>query len=366
MSNQVERINTEVFTIPNDRDFACPQMDLFQTFICNTNEQREKLSNAVPMWDCLPRYSISRTYAQKMHKAGTFPSLLNINCRYFGQDLSIEIQPARIRNELDVVVEYYPGATEEIIEEVLRKLSTIQNHGFFDKNTNGNRSGVSFTIYQVREELKRLGYTRSHREIVLSLKILSRTLIEIKADNKKNKAYNASAYFKHLSCVSRSDIEEDPRARWHIEFHPLITHAIDALEYRQFNYELMMSHSSQLARWIHKYLIIKFTFAQIGKEFKVNFSTIKRDSALLESYGRRRKSIEAVKCSLEELVAKEILMGFSEAKTFDTTGKIVDVVYTLSPSIKFSVETKAANKQVKMIEIKSKEPPTKRQNAMKV
>lgn len=36
--------------------------------------------------------------------------------------------------------------------------------------------------------------------------------------------------------------------------HPLVTQSIDSLSYRQYNYHLMMSHSTQLARWLHKIL----------------------------------------------------------------------------------------------------------------
>jgi hypothetical protein len=54
---------------------------------------------------------------------------------------------------------------------------------------------VSFTIYQLREELKKRGHTRSHKEIVLSLQILARSIIEIKTENKKTRLLASALIF---------------------------------------------------------------------------------------------------------------------------------------------------------------------------
>ena len=40
--------------------FQSPQIDIFQTFLCNTNSERDHLSNTIELWDSLPKYSISR------------------------------------------------------------------------------------------------------------------------------------------------------------------------------------------------------------------------------------------------------------------------------------------------------------------
>ena len=223
-------------------------------------------------------------------------------------------------------------------------LATLQNQGFFDEKR--PRSGVSFTIYQLREELKKRGHTRSHKEIVLSLQILARSIIEIKTENKKNKAFGVSSYFRQLSAVSRSDLIEDTDAKWYVEFHPLITQAINAIDYRQYNYAQMMSHSTQLARWLHKYLVIKFTCAKYAESFEVRFSTIKRDSGLLEAYGRNRAAIEALKNSFNELKKNGLLESVKDNRIIDSKGRGNDVVYTIFPTIKFATEVKASNKRL--------------------
>ena len=45
---------------PAPPEFENQQLNLFQKFLCNTNGEREHLSNAIDLWDNVPRYSVSR------------------------------------------------------------------------------------------------------------------------------------------------------------------------------------------------------------------------------------------------------------------------------------------------------------------
>jgi hypothetical protein len=333
------------FAPPSREAFECKQIDLFQFFVCNNDEQKESLSNAFPLWDCLPRYALSRRAAEKLRKDGELPSVLKLNCQYLGQNYEIVIQPARLLDAQGNVTEYYPSSSEELIEDALRKISTIQHNGFFEQ-TSEPRSGVSFTIYQLRKELENQGHTRSYQQIVLGLQILANSIIRIKTENKKQRGFVDSPYFRQLACVSRIDLIEDPDARWYVEFHPLITQAISAIDYRQFNYALMMSHSTHLARWLHKYLVIKFTYAQVGKTFEIRFSTIRRDSSLLENYARQRDAVKSMSDALDELKIHGLLISINEKKIVGPRKQIEDVIYTLTPTAKFSAEVKAANKRL--------------------
>jgi hypothetical protein len=51
---------------PSEPEFDNPQLSLFQNFLCNTDEERERFSNAIDLWDSVPRYSVNR---QAMTKA---------------------------------------------------------------------------------------------------------------------------------------------------------------------------------------------------------------------------------------------------------------------------------------------------------
>ncbi len=329
---------------PKEVDFQAKQLDLFRSFLCNSEDERDRLSNTFDLWDSVPRYSVSRQAMDKMRKAGGFLQLMNIPFHYRGREFKAIIQPAWIQDKDNNVKGYYPSANEELVEDALRKIAAEQNHGYFDKSN--YRSGVVFTLYMLRQELKKRGHTRSYQQIVLSLNILARSTIEIRAeDGKGGEGFTVSPYFPGILAVSKNKLADDPQAKWIVQFHPLVTQAIDALTYRQFNYAQMMSHSTQLARWVHKQLSLKFTFASLTTPFEMRYSTIKRDSALLESYSRTTAAIDALDTAFAALVAGGVLMDFRKNLVTSLRGKIEDVVYILAPSRDFAAQMKAANKR---------------------
>jgi len=342
MTTAAKKKNNAV-TLPSPEALRNPQMDLFQNFLCNTDVERDQLSNTIDLWDSIPRYAMSR---QAMNKARTdkgFLDLLELKFNYRGASFKAVIQPARIRDEDGTTQDYYPSATEELIEDALRKIATDQNHGYFDKPN--YHSGVVFSLYMLRDELKKRGHARSYQEIIKSLRILSGSLIEIRSDDGQDmEAFTRTNYLPALAAVSRRKIKDDPKARWVAQFHPLVTQSIDAVTYRQFNYHRMMSHTTQLARWLHKQLCLKFTFASMSSNFEMRYSTIKRDSALI-NYTRERDGIDALDKALTELRDQSVLLAFKKQDITGLRGKIEDVVYILTPSIEFVKEMKAANKR---------------------
>ena len=330
---------------PSEADFQGKQLDIFRSFLCNGEEERDRLSNTFDLWDSVPRYAMSRQQMTKIRKEKGFLSLQQVAFQYRGRPLEARIQAARIFDETtSTETDYYPSANEELIEDALRKIAAEQQNVFFDKAN--YRCGVVFTLYMLREELKKRGHTRSYQEIVLSLKILALSSIAILTkDGGNGEGFTISSYFSGLSAVSKNRLAEDPQAKWIVQFHPLVTKAIDALTYRQFNYAQMMSHRTQLARWIHKQLSLKFTFASLMTSFEMRYSTIKRDSALLGGYKQERQAVVALDAAWEELKASDVLMKVAKSEIRGSRGKLEDVVYTLTASLKFVAEMKAANKR---------------------
>ena len=90
----------------------------------------------------------------------------------------------------------------------------------------------------------------------------------------------------------------------------------------------------------------------------MRYSTIKRDSALLDGYKRTTSAVEALDDAFTELKASKILMGFSKNLITGLRGKIGDAVYTLTPSFDFVAQVKAANKRVSVNKEKSNTPNT--------
>jgi hypothetical protein len=145
--------------------------------------------------------------------------------------------------------------------------------------------------------------------------------------------------------VTKKDLDADPNAKWLVRFHPLVTNSIEKLSYRQFNYERLMKHSRQLTRWIHKLLIQKYVFASKTKTFEIRYSTIKRDSAMLNNYARERKAQEDCDFCIEELKTDGVLAMYDRRTETGARGKITDIVYKLYPSDDFIAEVKAASKR---------------------
>ena len=328
---------------PQQPEFENYQLSLFQQFLCNTQAQRDHLSNAIDLWDNVPRYSVTRQAMAKARINGRFLEKHHADFQYKGRTLRRTLTAARVEDRDGIDRDYYAGANEELIEDALRKLATEQQSGYFDKPN--YRSGVVFTLYSLRQELKKRGHSRSYQQIVLALNILSGSNIEI-TDPEDDQFRSKANYITHLAVVSRGRLREDPKAKWLVQFHPLVTGSIDKVTYRQFNYHLMMSHSTQLARWLHKQLALKYTFASLTSPFETRYSTIKRDSGLLEQYGRPRDAIDALEEAITELQQHNVLIAFTRQDITGTRGKLHDVAFTLTPSFDFVRDTKAGSKRL--------------------
>lgn len=327
---------------PEPGPYNNPQIEQFQKFVCNTPPERERLSNTIDIWDSTPRYSISQQEMNKRrNEYGNLPLLtVNFSCR--SQDYTAKIHPAKIEED-GKVVEYYPSANEELVEEALRKTAVRQYQGFHDKTA--VKSGVAFSVYELRQELAAHGHARSYRQITQSLAILRRSHVEIFKAGGKGEALIAANYLTGMMAVSREKLEADPHARWVAQFHPLVARSIDQLAYRQFNYATLMALPTQLARWLHKQLSIKFTFASLfGNPFEMHYSTIKRDSNLLNCE-REKDNRREVDKAFAELVKSQVLREVQKRAVIEGKSKVVDVVYYLYPSAEFVKEMKAANKR---------------------
>ena len=320
--------------------FNSPQLSLFQTFLCNTEDERDRLSNTIELWDSIPKYATSQ---QAMNQARTKEGLLprlEKTFIYKKREYKIRISPAIIDVEGGVDRAFYPSGNEEIVEDALRKIAAEQHKGFFDKPE--FKSGVVFSLSLLRRELKKRGHTRSYQEIIRSLNILVGSHIEISLPD--GKGFAKTSYLPSLATVSRSDWMKDPDARWVAHFHPLVTQSIDALSYRQYNYHLVMSHTNQLARWLHKILAHNYINASMMVPYGLSLASVRRDSGLLGSK-RNNDDLRKLESALDELKDHKVLLGYAKEDLREARNKIVDINFDLTPHPDFVREIKAANKR---------------------
>ena len=333
------------------------QMELFRTFTANAEDERDRLSNVIEFWDGVPRYSFTQKEMAKMRDEKGVLRPIDVEFRYGGKEFIAQIHAASVFDEeTKSFVDYYPSANEELVEDALRKIALKQMQSFFEENPNLKpRSGVSFSMYELREELAAHGHSRSYHQILQSLAILSRShLIISQMENGEKTAMMAANYLPALEMPFYMPLEKRPkdttRDLWGAMFHPLVTRGIRAQTYRQYDYAALMELPTQLARWLLKQLHLKFTFAsRFGNPFKICYSTIKRDSNLLNSSEERSNRYD-VEMALMKLVEAKVLRDFDRQTVFDDVNKrkIVEVIYLLHPAAEFVDEVRQANTRQKL------------------
>ena len=326
---------------PKEAAFQGKQLDLFQDFLCNTDQEKDSFSNTVELWDAVPKYHISRRQQNKLRTKEGFLPTADHDFVYKGKSFTIKIRPALLTvDEKDKA--FYPSAREELVEDALRKLACKKGNGYFD----AERSGVAFTSKELQGELKKRGHSLSFYEVMESLEILSSATVEISPFNGKT-LYKSSP----LTCligVSKEDLLNDPKARWYADFSPLVTEGIKKIKYRQYNYGKMMGHKRQLTRYLHKRLAYNYVQAGILKPYTISMTAIIRDSGLLKCK-RPNDNWRKLENSLNELVEEKVLMRFETEKKHGERNALIDVSLTLLPHLDFISEAKRANKRLRLI-----------------
>lgn len=327
---------------PPNKEIKSFQFDLFSEFLSN---DKQKISNTVEIWERIPKYFSLRTLEKLRPKQGQ-PDPYEWEYIDDEHKYTVVIQPALIK-ENGVYKAYFPSASEELIEEALKKILSDQQYGMHDpKNV---ETWVRFSLSMVYRELKGRGCTRSRAEIKHSIEVMNKCNVSFLKDGKETWS---GAILQDLVTVGREDYLADTDAH-HIARLPLfISHAINKLEYRQFNYDRLMSCNSPLARWIYKRLIHRYRQASVLNSYHFMYSDLKGSGLLQQTIegDNRKKALAA----LDELVSKGVLIRYEPTKRMDGR-KIIDVKYTLYPSSDFVAEQKAANKRVNENQIKANE-----------
>jgi len=333
--------------------YESSQLALFQGYLVNTEAGRDSLSHMMHLWDSVPRYSLPRKVQEKWKRDDEFPHVRQISFTYLKQPITAVILPARLPkydangNITGEVVQWYPSSREELIEHALRRLATQKQMGFYDEAE--NRSGLCFTLHQLRKELIAHGHSMTAAEIAEGLDVLNLSSIEFspQGEDKNNVArFGRVQFLPSLHGVKRKDLEKSPDAKWFAEFNPYVTANIAELKYRQFNYDRLMNCRTQLSRWVLGDLVLKFTFAAVTESFTLRFSTVKRESGLLDRYTAERQAVAELDETMEEMKTLGALMHIKREETRGPRNKLLDVAYTVIPTRAFAIEQKAANRRL--------------------
>ena len=313
------RTKLERMKKPPDKPKKSIQLELFTQFV--TNDQ-SSVSNTIELWERIPKYFFTAKQVEKLRTPDGLAKPYEWNYTENGNEYTVSIQPALIKQKDDKYKACFPGVTEELVEEALKKFLSDQQYAIHDPEK--QESWVKFTLGKIQKELKSKGRTRSIQEIKLSIEVMSSCVI---AFRKKGKEIWKGSILQDLVTVSRDDYLTDTDTH-HVARLPLfISHSINKLEYRQFNYDRLMNCNEQLTRWIYKRLINRFIQASQITEYSCMYSDIKQSSGLLQ-----------------ELKEKGVIKSFEVDER--TKGRaIVEVKYTIKATPQFIKEQIAANKR---------------------
>jgi len=313
------------------------QLDLFGSFISN---DESTVSNTVEIWESIPKYFLTPAQAEKLRTSTGHADPYKWPYRYKNQDYTVKIQPALIEQKDGSYKAFFPSVSEELIEEALKKIFTMQLYGYHD--VQNVESWVRFTLRMIYRELKSRKRSRSIEQIKHSIEVMSSCIITLYHGEKE--VWRGSI-IQDLVTVGRDDYIADTDAH-HMGRLPLfVSKSINELEYRQFNYDRLMTCDEQLARWIYKRLINRYTNASIIQDYHFMYSDL-TNSGLLRQ-GRDTDNRKKVVSALKELIDKQVLRSFN--MDVRKSGKtIVDVKYNVLASSEFQREQKAANKRASL------------------
>lgn len=315
------------------------QMELFQSLL----PEDKQFSNTIEFYDFCPKYVYWRT--ERLQDKFLDRIERDFECR--GQKYNIAIDPAKIKDSDGVVRDYFPGTVEELVEDALRKLA-VDGHGLFLDD----QAAVTFTLYELQQELAKTGHTYSLDQIKKALMVCVGTTIHLTTDS--GETVFSDHLFETVGLNTREDWKgQGKKTKAFVRFNSLVTKSIKEGSWRQFNYEISMRFKSVVSRQLNKRLSHNFTYANMAHDFNISLSTMLRDFGLTP-YEYMRDNLRHVTKALDEMVEKRVIRKYEIKNVHDANrkNKLVDAVIIVKPDLDFVNQTIRSNvKQGKVKEL---------------
>lgn len=298
--------------------------------------EEQKYSNTIELYDFIPKYHwgksqrISDQFLQSLER--------EFECR--GVRYKVRINPARIEDADGVVRDYYPSKREELVEDALRKLACEGQGLFLD-----DEAGVTFSLYQLQQELRSMGHTYSISQLKDALMVCAQSNISLSTED--GDAILVSSLFETLGLQTREDWQgQGQKTRAFVRFNSLVTQSIKRKTYRPLNYEKSMSYKSVIARQLHKRMSHHYTQASVTNPYHILLTTIIRDFGLT-AYSQLRDNLRDVLASLDEMCEKDVVLEYKVERTTDVDqrNKLCEAKFILLPHPNFINEVARANKK---------------------
>lgn len=308
------------------------QLTLFELLL----PQDRGLSNTIELYDFIPKYH----WGKVERIGGEFLRALEREFECRGQKYKVKIRPASIEDKDGVERYYYPSKREELVEDALRKFITEGQGVFLD-----DAAGVTFSLYQLQEELRRNGHSYNKQEIKDALLICARTNITVTSED--GNSILVSNLFETVGLQTRENWKgTGQKSRAFVRFNALVSKSIKSRTFRQINYEKVMSYKNVIARQLHKRMSHHYIQASIANPYHILLSTIIRDLGLTQ-YARLRDNLRDVQISLDEMQEKDVLLSYKIEKVLENSkrNKLLDAKFILIPNPIFVGDMTRANKR---------------------
>lgn len=310
------------------------------TFFALILPEEKRFSNTIELYDFIPKY----VWGKVERVNGEFLRSLEREFECRGRRYTVRINPARIKDKDGVTRDYFPSKREELVEDALRKIASEGQGIFLD-----DHAGVTFSLHQLQQELKRNGHSYSKDQIKDALMVCAQANLVVTTED--DSALLVSSLFETLGLQTREDWEEQgQKTRAFVRFNPLVTASIKNRTFRLYNYEATMGYTSTIARQLHKRMAHHYTQAGIMHPYSILLSTIVRDFGLT-LYEKLPNNLREVVKALDEMKEKTVLLDYSVEKTVDVTqrNRLIDAKFILTPHPNFSSEVIHANKKQKAL-----------------
>lgn len=288
-------------------------------------------SQTIELYDFMPRFVFGHQADLRRNFNGLLPAMVrDFECR--GVPFRLTLTPATLVQPNGDSVAHYPGADEDILEMVLRKMYIEDNPRLFD-----GQPGMTFTVNSIRKELKKQGKTRSHTQVIESLLILKGS--QISCQNLETKT---TVIFNPIDVLSFKK-DDDPDTPCYVIFSSIVAEALDNMYFRRFNYKKVVGYKSNIARLLHRRISHHFTQSNPKLTYSINFSTLLRDFGL--EYPTLAKAFIKLKSALQEMKDANVVQEFVCEPIYNgkDSRKIEDYFLKITPTNAFSFEVKNSN-----------------------
>ena len=319
---------------PPSASIQSVQYDLFTSFL----GEKEKLSNTIELWDSIPKFYVTREKQNKLRDEKGHLPLEKREFLYRGKDCRVVIQPALLEQGDGSEKAFYPSVTEELVEEVLRKIFTDQRRGIHDPN-NGE-SWVRFSLQMIKRELDKRGKKRSITEIKEAIEVLSECKIRFFIDDE---LIHSEAILSSLTKVSRKQYLEDNSSHWVARLPVLISKSVNELTYRQYDVDKTMRLKEPLSRNLARWLYHDYLNASLTHPKKILLSDIEKNTGFLDACGSITHKVKKLEKALDELKNVELLAVIDKSEIRGARNKILDIQYQLFAHPEFTKFMKRAH-----------------------